>query len=551
MKQIALSIILLAATNLFSQQPVWDWGKGAGGAGNDFANDIATTPSGDSYAVGSMSATATFGPHIISSYAGPDIFVAKYDNTGNCLWARNAGSLDTQDLGGDGGYSVGVDAAGNCYVTGIIKGTATFGSITIGTGSMRNIFLAKYDPNGNVIWAKCPSGGTWNNYAKAITVDATGNSYITGFLGGGSVTFGAFTLSGSGGFVVKYSTGGTVLYATKIGSNGGLDFFGIAHDNFGNVYATGYLQSSETIGSQTFTSNGTMDAALIKLDPSGNFQWLQHNKPSAGHSTYGSSVCCDQNGDAYICGKFDNTTIFGNDTLVMSGMGNTEDAYLAKYNAAGNLQWAVQTDVIGFSSLKLAFYDITSNGTSVYVTGVFSDDVMLGSVLLTNNSGENTFVAEYDLNGNCVFALPSTGQNPRALGFGISVDAANSVYITGISQGEVVFGNDTAMTNAVVSLFIAKINQSANSVLESTTDEKEFNCFYQTDADQIVLNINTTIFSENKIEFTVLDITGRVLIQLPIINSTTKIPIGNFPPGIYIWMVSEFENKLSSGKILK
>jgi Beta-propeller repeat len=82
----------------------------------------------------------------------------------------------------DGGFGIAVDAAGNSYVTGYFSGTATFGGNQIlpSAGSSVDIFVAKYDTSGALQWVKS-AGGSGSDYGRGIAVDATGNSYVTGF----------------------------------------------------------------------------------------------------------------------------------------------------------------------------------------------------------------------------------------------------------------------------------------------------------------------------------------------------------------------------------
>src|SRR5438105_14740932 len=109
-----------------AQAPNWAWAKGAGSAGNDMGKAIKTDPNGNSFVTGRFSATATFGSLSVSSYGGPDIFVAKYNDNGNCVWVRHGGSTDNNDIYGDEGDGIALDNFGNCYVTGNFHDTATF-----------------------------------------------------------------------------------------------------------------------------------------------------------------------------------------------------------------------------------------------------------------------------------------------------------------------------------------------------------------------------------------------------------------------------------------
>jgi hypothetical protein len=391
-----------------------------------------------------------------------------------------------------------------------------------------------------------------NNYSNDISVDGAGNSWITGYLGGGSNTFGSFTLNGPGGYIVKYDSNGNAVFATKLGVNGALDLYGITHDFTGNSYATGYLQSSETIGSQTFNSNGSRDAVLIKLDASGVFQWLEQSWTFSSGYTYGNSVCCDQNNDVYLCGNFDNTTIIGGDTLSISSMSNMKDAFIAKYDPAGNALWAEQTDIQGNFGGQLDFFAITSRSSSIYVTGVFSDDLLLGSVLMpNNNTGMNTFIIEYDLNGNCVFGLPSTGQNPGAFGHGISTDPSGAIYIAGFDKAPVTFGTDVTTFYGGEDLFVARIGGNTKMSITEYNKNESVHLVNEFASSQIILLIEDANLLNEELVFSLYDLTGRIVLQTTVISNRQPIDLSTFTTGVYSWSVIGTKGKLNSGTLVR
>jgi len=181
---------------------------------------------GNSYVTGGFTGSPTFGggeanETTLTSPGGitEDIFVAKYDPDGNLIWARQTGG-PTSSAGYyvvENGYGIAVDGSGNSYVTGNFWGSAIFGAgdaneTTLTSAGDWDIFVAKYDSGGNLIWAK-RAGASNSDEAYGIAVDDLGNSYVTGRFNG-SATFGAgeaneTTLDSAGfdgSFVAKFST---------------------------------------------------------------------------------------------------------------------------------------------------------------------------------------------------------------------------------------------------------------------------------------------------------------------------------------------------------
>jgi hypothetical protein len=153
------------------------------------------------------SATIQFGGTILTNSSQPneyDFFLVKYDVNGNVLWARVGGPCE---LGG-----MRTDGTGNCYLTAASTGTADFGNIVPTNG---DLYVAKYDNNGNALWAQSAVGA----YPLDIAVDASGNSYLTGYLSANNARFGNNLLTNSntqGGyppFVAKYDAQGNSLWA--------------------------------------------------------------------------------------------------------------------------------------------------------------------------------------------------------------------------------------------------------------------------------------------------------------------------------------------------
>jgi hypothetical protein len=145
------------------------------------------------------SETISFGTFNLMNSAGwyptTDIFLAKYDGSGNVVWATGAGGIEN-----DMANSVATDAEGNVFSTGYFySDTITFGSTTlVNTNSHSDIFLVKYDPAGSVLWA-LRTGGTDDDNGMSVAPDATGNIFMTGMFTSPVITFGSDTLHNSGG----------------------------------------------------------------------------------------------------------------------------------------------------------------------------------------------------------------------------------------------------------------------------------------------------------------------------------------------------------------
>ena len=132
-----------------------------------------------------------------------DLFLAKFDGSGNVLWAKSTGGT-----GEDCAYSIDLDDDGNIYQTGYFTSNpVTFGTVTLTIDDPSDCFLAKYDKDGKVAWVLSFRGESQIR-ALSVSLDAAANAYITcNFLG--PVNFGSTELTNNGVFVAKALTGNT------------------------------------------------------------------------------------------------------------------------------------------------------------------------------------------------------------------------------------------------------------------------------------------------------------------------------------------------------
>jgi len=166
----------------------WLWVISAGGTGSDTGNGISTDAGGNCYVAGSFAGVANFGSMILTSAGGVDIVVTKIDPNGNWLWAKRAGGT-----GADTAYSIATDIIGNSYVTGFFSGTAGFDSTNLISNGANDIFSNKLDTNGYWPWTN-QAGGSSLDIGYGISTDASGNCYVTGVILG-AATFGTTSIN--------------------------------------------------------------------------------------------------------------------------------------------------------------------------------------------------------------------------------------------------------------------------------------------------------------------------------------------------------------------
>jgi len=479
------------------------WAKREGRNGIDLSSGICSDVNGNFYLIGSSTSdTLTFGNTVLTYTGGKyTSFVVKYDSMGNVLWAKrvNNSSYDTY------GQAINVDVNGNCYIAGEFTGHSTkIGNTTLTnadvSGNTRDIFVAKYDSVGNLLWAKSATGSTQFDFVNDIIADGNGNCYVTGSFQGANLVFGNNTLTNSDAsansldiYFAKYDAVGNVLWA-KNALGSATDYpGGISLDANGNCYITGCFASVNLVlGNTTLTHTNNLgngkNVFITKCDPAGNIIWAK----SAGGTTnaalrdYANDIITDASGNSYITGTFESDTIvFGNDTLA-GYINASADLFVVKYNNLGNVLWAKSAGRALYDSGKSISIDAIGNS---YITGSFeSYNIAFGSTILVNggisNNTHDFFVAKLD--------------------------------------------NTGAITN---------IEPIANNLFAN-----------------IFPNPNNGIFNffnlEKVITIEIYDITGKIIFQKQTNENNLQVDLSEKDKGIYFYRVTNKNNEVQQGKIV-
>ena len=478
---LCLTAILVFSSITLSQAPDFQWAKSAGGSAEDVAYSVSTDASGNSYVTGYFtSTTITFGSTTLTSAGSNDIYIVKYDASGNIIWAKNAGG-NGQDIA----ESVVTDSTGNILIAGYFASSSiTFGSTTLTNAGSCDMFIVKYGSNGNVLWAKS-AGGSFLDFAQSVSTDANGNILVAGSFNSSTITFGSTTLTNVGSntkdlFLVKYDSNGNVLWAEGAGGTSHDEANSVSTDVSGNVYIAGSFSSSSiTFGSTTLTNPGPSSKAdmfLVKYDASGNVLWAKSVVGSGSSTDYATSVTADISGNIYVAGNFNSPTItFGSTTLTNAvNTDNFEDIFLVKYDVNGNVIWAKSGGASDEDHVASAKTDSFGN---LYLAGYFrSSSIIFGSTTLTNANAPtgDVLIVKYDSNGNVIWAKSAGGSNNDYAWY-VATDASNNIFITGnFSSSIITFGSTTLNNSGANDIFLAKLPAPCNVTASAGSDQS--NC---------------------------------------------------------------------------
>ncbi len=342
------------------------------------ASGVTTDDFGNLYVSGQFFGTAKFDKDTIYSSGNGDYYLAKYSaDSGKLAWVQH-GAASCSGVA----YS---HTTGKIYITGTYLNTATFGATTLlnqGNFNNNDIYVAAIDTGGTWIWAKA-AGGQWDDESKGISIDGTGNIFITGYLTVGSwAKFGADTVfaNSSDLYVAKYSALGNVLWAVSAGGSDVDDVNAIACDNTGNVYLAGDFQNTATFGTNHLNAKGGYDIFIAKYN--GATGAVIGSQLAGGASNdVPNSMAIDGANGVYITGSFKDTCWFGNNNANRLLAGTATDIFVAKVGINVGIN-----EAIGTTNSALNIYPNPTTG-AVTINYVTAENTSL-TIKLTNLEGQ-------------------------------------------------------------------------------------------------------------------------------------------------------------------
>ncbi len=448
----------------------------------------------------------------------------------------NGQSFDWSTATGGGGsdqaYAIATDNNGHSYVTGWFTGSAHFGDIVLNSEGGKDVFLAKYNSNGEVLWAK-KAWGVASNSAAGICLDWDGFPIITGWFAE-NIHFDETVLESWGSydmFVARYNSAGDVIWAksaggegddygnrvttnleydvlvsgsfrytahfgeeTTVSSEGNRDIFIANYSNVGNfhwvkraggegedraydiisgpdgsTYFTGLFNGKAFFGDHDIMCSSLLGTFVAKMNAGGNFQWVKKGTGGANDYARGYGISMDGEGYVYSTGTFSGSMTFGEQTVEASGGQYDFDVYITKHNHEGGLSWIKKGGGYGNDQ---GFDLFTNTGGDSFVTGFFSNVAEFGGQILESAGKSDVFIAKYNWAGEVEW-LKLAGGEFQDYGYGISPgDAAeNNLYICGNFQEEAAF-DDIILSNwGNFDMFTAELNYDGDFVNEINTNK--------------------------------------------------------------------------------
>ncbi len=386
-------------------------------------------------------------------------------------WAKNfGGSGDSKCTG------MQVDKQNNVVMCGYFRGTVDFdptaGVHNVSSKGDADIYVAKLDPNGNLLWV-ATMGGNGLDQVNDLSLDSFGNVAISGQFTSTDLdadpdapTVLLQSQGAEDAFLIYLDSNGHYKWAKSFGSFGTDRGANVVFDTNNNLIFTGYYDGSIDVGGTALNSSGGSNGFAVKYQNNGNLTWAI-NLGSSGNDAF-RGLAVDSKNNIILSGYYNGTADFdplgSGHNLTNAG----DESFISEYGADGKLKWVNRISGTLYQNGSVICIDSKDN---VYMAGSFNSGINFDP----NNPGGtiypagdlSMFISKYTGAGNFQYAKVIGGQTSGAFCYQIAPDANNNIYITGYFSGSVDFNPDAnvvANVNASGSrnLFLGKYDENGN-----------------------------------------------------------------------------------------
>lgn len=473
---LSFIFFLLLSSNFYSQEILWT--NSIKGTGEVYPVRSIVDSYSNIYVFGRFDNSIT-APVNLTSNGLKDLFLSKFDKFGNLLWIRQMGSDLTEQANG-----LTIDNLGNVYIAGRFQNTCSFGTTSITSTGGVDIFVAKYSSEGDLSWVKPVATGTTFQGAQNLAIDKDGNLVLIGIFQT-SIDFQGVSLTESSGintnFIAKFDLNANLIWAKKIvnkNSNG--LFYGISCSNDGYYFSaslidTIYLDIKRVGSKKNSLNNYTYDILLYKTDYNGNGIWFNKIEGSGEDANISTEV--DNNGNVYVAGYFNSSdlsvdSIPPNQELpsikskINSSSKGSYDVIFAKFSSLGILQWYDAKGGIGDERLAR----LNSNGKNIVFSGQFGSQLTLNNTTLNPIGGLDALGVIHDENDNLLYAVSAGGTGTDIAQTCVIDNDGNYIFIGDFTSPTIKFDNNNSLTNPDPGkdMFIAKYKSRSISFVLDT-----------------------------------------------------------------------------------
>lgn len=529
--------ILIMIFPAAAQEHGFEWAGQCGNPSNttDDRTTLAALDNGQFYMAGDFLDTVRFNDKILVSAGGTDVFLAKMTPEGTAVWSVRIGGSDYDFV-----QKIVTGEDGNVYVSGYFYGTLQVGTDQYTSYGSQDLFLAKYGPDGNFLWS-ARLGGPMADYVKGLSGDESGNVALAGHFYD-SIMIGDTTITavhGSDAFTAKFGSNGDVMWIAGAGGSSSDQANSVTTDSDGNILLTASFYYDITFGDSTLTTANPVGVAIAKYSPSG--QLCGVFQLDGSYLTTENHIATGPQGDFYLTGNFSETIVFGDKTFDAGEF--NQDIFVAKYDAAMDLQWArhgyspASDQVIGL---------VTDPNDDVFIAGHYLDTIFFDTLKLRYNlccGSREIFIVKYDAGGTVQWGEQITGT--RANIQSVALDPDGHMILSGMFTEELNFGPLTLSYFEHYRNYIASLNTGLVAGIKPMPSSGHFS-FYPNPANERIW-VTTDVVNEI-FTYSVFNMNG-IAVQYGKTTNAASIDVSSLPPGQYIVRITVQNGKPADGLI--
>ncbi len=481
------------------------WSDGAGSLGFESGNDAASDADGNVFVTGVFCGSVGFGGDVLISSGTRDIFLAKYDPSGNHLWSQSfASSVPAPGPGeipADEARGLAVDTDGNVVITGWFEGTVDFGGGPRTAVDARDIYLAEFDGAGHHLWSRS-FGGPQGDRGYGVAVDGSGNVCLIGSIHS-AVDFGGGPLAITGavdGFVAVFDPYGTHLWSGAASSTGLSAAHAVAMDAAGNVTVAGVFETSVDLGGGEILGFGDQDLFVSHYTSDGEYVWSR-GFGSVERDEIGA-IAVDAAGNTIVTGNFRGAADFGGGVLTSDG---SRDVFLAMYDPVGAHLWSQRFGDVGWESGRSLDTDAAGR---ILLAGSFTRTIDFGGGELGSVSGDDIFLAEFDTHGHHLWSESFGGYGQDFVESAVLVDPT-TIVLTGRYYDSVDFGGGALTSVGGSDMFLAQLGHEIVGIDDAAIGHDRIVGAAHPNPFQARTAVRLDLSSARKVTVTIVDVSGR------------------------------------------
>jgi hypothetical protein len=417
-----------------------------------------------------------FGTRGSIAYDAPldTLFITRYRVDGTISWTRRIYPSYSVFSRFCRAKDIAASRNGNIYVTGMFDDSLFLADTILKASGGINIFLAKYDSSGTLLWAKS-FGADQENRVNSLTLDRAGNPYLCGYYKDvtyiGDSTFRSAEHSYDA-FIAKFLSDGSFQWAHTAGGRADEEPVSITAGPSGRIYVLGIVNSQDA-AFDTLRSLGKAGTFIACYDPKGNILWVRR----AGFSGTSSSDAVNPN--AIAVDSSERITMIGNtyvpftsDTLFFDSIRVPVDfgihMALAQYDSIGSIRWANVYG--GGSGVSIYPRSLATRKGAIYATGYFQATVVFGSDTISTPGNNGLFLTKFTENGAPSFAKNLTSSQSHAYGECISTAVNGDIFLAGEFQFKTLFlGEPMQPVGSESDIFVWKLHDDEPGAVKPET----------------------------------------------------------------------------------